>query len=157
MMLTSENLSQFIAEHQIQGKIIHLTVDTPTVVTAAEAIGVGPSQIVKSVLFLANREPLLVVASGLGRVNYKALADYLGMSRRRVKTASPAQVLDITGYQVGAVPPFGHQQRLRTVVDTAVLERSEIYGGGGDVNALVSLTPTELQRIVGHEVATLTM
>ncbi|MCA9935667.1 MAG: YbaK/EbsC family protein, partial [Anaerolineales bacterium] len=85
------------------------------------------------------------------------LADYLGVSRRRLKTGTAVQVQSITGYVVGAVPPFGHVQTLRTVVDTAVYDQSILYGGGGEINALLRLTPAELRRIVGAETADLAM
>ncbi|MCP4422301.1 MAG: YbaK/EbsC family protein, partial [Chloroflexi bacterium] len=79
------NLQQFIDEQGIEAEILHLTVDTPTVAAAAEALEVVPQQIIKSVLFLADGEPVMVIASGLARLNRKALADFLGVARRRVK------------------------------------------------------------------------
>ena len=151
MQLNSNDLNQFILDNEIEARILHLETDTLTVADAASALNVRPDQIVKSVLFLADGEPVLAVASGLTRVDYKKLADYLGLSRRRLKLANSEQVLTITGYQVGAVPPFGHRQRLRTVVETAVADQPILYGGGGEIHALMQFTPTELQRIVGHE------
>ena len=64
-------------------------------------------------------------------------------------------VLDITGYEVGAVPPFGHKMKLRTVVATAVYDQQIVYGGGGEVQALMKLTTDELKRVVGMETATI--
>jgi prolyl-tRNA editing enzyme YbaK/EbsC (Cys-tRNA(Pro) deacylase) len=156
-LLTAIDLEAFIYYHQPEAEIIHLPVEMPTVEAATLALGVQPEQIIKSVLFLADGEPVLVVASGLGRLSYKLLADYLGLSRRRVKMAGPDEVLAITGYVVGSVPPFGHVQPIRTVVETAItqLPYAFIYGGGGDINALLKLTVAELQRAVGAEVAKL--
>ncbi|MCA9872954.1 MAG: hypothetical protein KC441_04850, partial [Anaerolineales bacterium] len=88
-------------------------------------------------------------------IAWKRLADYLEVSRRRLKTAVADQVLAITGYPVGAVPPFGHKVPLGTVVDTAVYQQAVIYGGGGEIHALMRLTTTELRRIVGHETTSL--
>ncbi|RMG94469.1 MAG: YbaK/EbsC family protein [Chloroflexi bacterium] len=155
IVLTSADLAEFVARNQIAAKIVHLPVQTPTVAAAADALGVSPAQIIKSVLFLADGEPVLVVARGPNRIAWKRLADYLGVSRRRLKTADAAQVLAITGYPVGAVPPFGHRQRLRTVVETAVYDQAVVYGGGGEMNALMQLRTTELRRVVGGETAEL--
>lgn len=154
-MLNSTTLARFIKEQGIQAEILHLTAVTPTVAAAAAVMGVDPDQIIKSVLFLADDAPVLVVNNGLARVAWKRLADYLEVSRRRLKTAVPDQVLAITGYPVGAVPPFGHKAPLRTVVDTAVYNHPIVYGGGGEVHALMHLSTTELRRIVGHETAPL--
>ena len=49
---------------------------------------------------------------------------------------------------MGTVPPFGHRQKLTTLVDQRVLARDVVYGGGGAINALMRVTPRELQRVV---------
>ncbi len=137
-------------------KFCTLDVDTPTVADAAVSLNVAPRQIIKSVLFLADGEPVMVIASGLARLDRKALADFLGVSRRRVKIASAAQVLAHTGYVAGSVPPFGYQQPIETVVETAVLQLTNpIFGGGGETHALMQLTVAELCRVVGTRTALL--
>lgn len=154
--LNAANLQAFIDENGIEAKILFLEVDTPTVQAAAEALAVAPEQIIKSVLFLADGKPVMVVASGLDRLDRKALADFLGVSRRRVKIASAEQVLAHTGYVAGSVPPFGYPEPIETVVETAVIHQTGIvYGGGGEIHALMQLSVTELRRVVGGRVASL--
>lgn len=126
---------------------MHLEAETPTVATAAEAIGVQPDQIIKSVLFLAGDRPVLVIANGLARIQRKQLADVLSLSRRRVKMADGEQVNAIAGFPIGAVPPFGHPQKLDTLLDQGVLLQEEVFGGGGEVNALMRVPVPELQRV----------
>lgn len=72
--LNAANLQAFIDENGIDAKILFLAVDAPTVRAAAEALAVVPEQIVKSVLFLADGEPVMVIASGLARLDRKVLA-----------------------------------------------------------------------------------
>jgi prolyl-tRNA editing enzyme YbaK/EbsC (Cys-tRNA(Pro) deacylase) len=155
LQLNTQHLRQFIADHHINAEIVQLSVDTPTVAAAAAAVGVHPQQIIKSVLFLADKQPVLVVANGLTRIDRKRLADNLQVARRRVKIASGAEVLAVTGFPAGAVPPFGHKEFIRTVLETAVLTQSTVYGGGGEIRALMRLPVVELRRIVGDEVANL--
>lgn len=150
--MDSADLAQYIGENNIKAEIVHLQVETLTVAAAAEAVQVAPDQIIKSVLFLADEKPVLVVANGLSRIHYKRLADELGLSRRRVKMARADQVLAITGYEVGAVPPFGHLQKLPALIDCTVLEVTAVYGGGGEGNALMHLTTEELQRVLQGKV-----
>ncbi len=154
--MNSKDLANFLADNQIEAEIVHLQAETPTVAAAAAAVGVEPAQIIKSVLFLADGQPLLVIANGLSRIAWKTLADYVGVSRKRLKTAKAEQVLATTGYAAGAVPPFGHLAPLRTIVDTAVYAQSLVYGGGGEINALMRLSTAELKRVVGTETAALT-
>lgn len=154
-MLNSQDLTIFISENAIAAEIVPLTTETLTVPAAAAALGISTDQIVKSILFLVNGDPLLVVASGSARIDYKKLADHLGLSRRRIKLATAEQVLDIAGFMVGTVPPFGHKRPFSTVVETAVYDQTTVYGGGGEVHALVRVDTIELKRVVGEETAVL--
>lgn len=150
-IMDSSDLAHFISENDIQAEIVHLPVDTLTVAAAAEAVNVKVEQIIKSVLFMADGSPVLVLMNGLTRIHRKRLADVLAISRRRVKMANAEQVLATTGYEVGAVPPFGHPRRIPTLLDRGVLSESTIYGGGGEHNALMRLSTAELQRVIDAE------
>lgn len=150
--MNSTDLARFIEQNEIEAEILHLQSETPTVAAAAEALGVRPEQIIKSVLFLADGRPVLVIANGLMRIQRKSLADVLAMSRRRVKMANGQQVEAITGYPIGAVPPFGHPARLDTLLDQGVLLEEVVFGGGGEINALMRVAVPELQRVTGGRV-----
>jgi prolyl-tRNA editing enzyme YbaK/EbsC (Cys-tRNA(Pro) deacylase) len=153
--MDSRDLQRFIDEMGVEARIVHLDNETPTVEEAARAVGCLPEQIGKSILFLADGRPCLVVANGVTRVGYKALADHLGVSRRRLKLAKPDTVLDLTGYPVGTVPPFGHKQALPTIVEARVLEQEMVYAGGGAINALMRLATAELLRVSQADVVSL--
>jgi prolyl-tRNA editing enzyme YbaK/EbsC (Cys-tRNA(Pro) deacylase) len=84
-------------------------------------------------------------------VDRKKLATVLGVGRKRVKFASAEQALAITGFVVGSMPPFGHRQMLRTLVAPAITRLDLIYGGGGDIDAMMRLTPSDLMRVTGAE------
>jgi prolyl-tRNA editing enzyme YbaK/EbsC (Cys-tRNA(Pro) deacylase) len=150
--MDSKDLARFIAQNGIKAEILHLDSETPTVAAAAEALGVQPDQIIKSVLFLADGRPVLVIANGLTRIHRKQLADVLEMSRRRVKMADGEQVNAIAGFVIGAVPPFGHPQKLETLIDQGVLQQEEVFGGGGEINALMRVTVLELQHVTGGRI-----
>jgi prolyl-tRNA editing enzyme YbaK/EbsC (Cys-tRNA(Pro) deacylase) len=148
MSRNSTDLAQYIEEQAITAELLLLPEETPTVEAAAEAVNAHPDQIGKSILFLADGSPQLIIANGLNRVDYKKLADYLGISRRRLKLAKADEVLEITGYPVGTVPPFGHNQPIPTIIEANVVEQKELYAGGGEINALIRLKTAELQRVL---------
>ncbi len=125
--------------------------DTPTVDRAAAVVGTTPEQIVKSLLFLVNGEPLLVIARGPENVDRRAIGRYMQVGRKQVSLADPAGVLSITGYPVGALPPFGHRASIRTIVDGKVTDLPLIYAGGGSPRALIRMVPAELLRVCGAE------
>ncbi len=145
-------LRAFMQAHAIQGEILHLEMPTPTVETAAQAVKAHPEQIIKSILFTIDEQPVLAIACGLSTISRRAIADLYGVGKKRIKLATPEKVVEISGYEVGAMPPFGHRNPLRTLIDQRVLELTAAYAGGGAENALVRLNPEEIQRVTSARV-----
>jgi len=152
---TSANLQQFIQEHRIAATILPMQEHTSTVSDAARELQVAADQIIKSLVFVIDEAPLLVINNGLSRVDRRKLAAHLAVGRKKVKFASADHALALTGFVVGSMPPFGHRQPLRTLVDAAVMAQDTVYGGGGDIDAMMRLTPRELIRVTGAEVQAL--
>ena len=146
-MLNTDDLRAFIAKHNVAAEVISLSVHTLTVMDAARAVDTHPDRIVKSLLFLVQNQPVLAISSGTGRVDRRQIAAHYGVGRKRVKLADAATVETVTGYAVGAVPPFGHIQPLPTLIDPSVLQMPEIYAGGGAVDALLRIPPLEITRL----------
>jgi prolyl-tRNA editing enzyme YbaK/EbsC (Cys-tRNA(Pro) deacylase) len=147
--LGTHELKAFMHDQGIQGEILYLDVPTPTVESAAQAVGAKVQQIIKSILFMIDDQPVLAIACGTSSINRRAIAELYQVGKKRVKLASPEMVLEISGYEVGAMPPFGHRQPITTLIDYRVLELTEAYAGGGAENALMRLNPQEIQRVTG--------
>lgn len=148
-MLGTPDLDEFIRNHALRAEIIHLSVETPTVELAAAAVGTDPARIVKSLLFLIHSEPLLVIACGPENVDRRAIATHMNAGLKQVKLARPDAVLSITGYVVGALPPFGHREPIPTVVDRQVASLPVVFAGGGSTRALMRIETPELLRACG--------
>lgn len=153
--MDSSDLQKFIDENEIQATILPMKAHTPTVEDAARALEVEAGQIIKSLVFHVDGTPLLVINNGLDRVDRRKLAAYLNVGRKRIKFAAPEKVFELTGYIVGSMPPFGHRQKLRTLVDPGVTRQTVIYGGGGDIDAMLRLKPAELLAATRAEVTAL--
>ena len=153
--MNSTDLQNFIDKENITAEILTMDGHTPTVEDAARELDVAPEQIIKSLVFRIRDEPILVINNGTARIDRRKLAKYLEVGRKWAKFASPEQALEITGFVVGSMPPFGHLTRLRTLVDSTVSAQGEIFGGGGDIDAMMRLTPDELLRVTGAEVVSL--
>jgi Cys-tRNA(Pro) deacylase len=151
----STDLERYLKEQGIDGEVLHFPMLTPTVEAAAEALGVPCDAIVKSLLFLVEGLPVLVVASGTARVDNRLIAAEFGVGRKRVRLASPQIVLETAGYIVGAMPPFGHSQKLMTLIDPSVMEHDTVYAGGGDDNAMMRIRPGDLQRVADGKIVRL--
>jgi prolyl-tRNA editing enzyme YbaK/EbsC (Cys-tRNA(Pro) deacylase) len=149
-----------VVQNDIAARLVRDLGDTRTVPLAAAALSVEPGRIVKSLLFLVQgraksgqRQPVLVIVAGDGRVDYKAIARHFGVSRKKVRMAPGDVVLATTGYAAGGVPPFGHRCEVPTVVDAALVAQQEgttvpIYAGGGDESTMLEITVAELLRVV---------
>ncbi len=150
-VLDAADLQHFLDLHRARAQILHLPVETRTVDAAARAVGTVPEKIIKSLLFLVDRRPVLVIACGPQRVAADAVARHFGLSRKRVCLASAQAVLEVTGYPIGALPPFGHRQPLTTLLERRVLSHDEVYAGGGSPTSLLRLSPHELVRLTGAQ------
>jgi prolyl-tRNA editing enzyme YbaK/EbsC (Cys-tRNA(Pro) deacylase) len=113
---------------------------TATVAQAANALGVEEGQIAKSIVFVMDGEPVVVVASGRHRIDTNKVCDALDCAEGRM--ASSDEVRAATGFPIGGVPPIGHG--LPVVFDTALLDYDVIYAAGGDGNTLFAVSPRQL-------------
>jgi Cys-tRNA(Pro) deacylase len=127
------------------------TLDHPTrtVAEAATAVGADEAQIAKTLVFVADGDPVLVVASGGHRVDEDAICEVFDAAQVRQATADEVRVA--TGYPVGGVSPLGCS--LPVVFDETLLEFDRIYVAGGDGNTLFEVEPRKLAEAIGARVA----
>lgn len=115
---------------------------------AAEERGQSVQQIVRSILFrLAEDEYAMVLIAGPSQVSWKALRKYFGQSR--LTMASAEEVLQITGYELGAVSPFGIPPEIPILIDQTVLSQEEVSLGSGKRGTTVILSIADLQQVLG--------
>jgi prolyl-tRNA editing enzyme YbaK/EbsC (Cys-tRNA(Pro) deacylase) len=138
--------------HGVEREIIELGESTRTASEAAAACGVAVAQIVKSLVFLAGEEPILVLASGANLVDEARLGTLTGQPVRR---ADAAMVRSTTGFAIGGVPPVGHARALRVFVDRDLTRLPEVIAAAGTPRAVFRLTPDELCRMTGGAVVDL--
>ena len=115
---------------------------------AAEERGQRPEQVVRSILFRCSQgEYVMVMMAGPKQIDWKTLRQYVG--RSRITMASKEKVLSVTGYQLGAVAPFGLPRALRVLVDKSVTTEEEISMGSGVRGVAVLLKSADLMRALG--------
>ena len=130
--------------------VIELPVEARTSQQAADAVGVGVGQIAKSLVFAVDGAPVMVIASGINRVDERKLAALAG---GKVRRADADMVKRATGYTIGGVPPFGHETALRIWIDEDLLRHDLIYAAGGVPECVFPLTPDDLLKATGGSVA----
>jgi len=122
---------------------------TRTAEDAAAAIGCDVGQIVKSLVFVADGRPVLVLTSGRNRVDEAKLAEVL--SAEEVRKADAAEVRQATGYAIGGTPPFGHPTQLTVICDPHLLTFEQVWAAAGTPSSVFALTPDDLLRATSAE------
>ena len=125
----------------IEIRIVESTIFT--VDDAANTIGVSPSEILKSLIFVIDkREPCLILMSGSNRVDAKLAAQALGGKRGRMM--SPDEVYERYGFHVGGVPPLGYDENLRAVLDEDLFTHKIVWSAAGTDHAFFPVEPERL-------------
>ncbi|MGE6226217.1 YbaK/EbsC family protein [Paenibacillus chitinolyticus] len=125
------------------GKVVELPDNARTAQEAADAIGCETAQIAKSIVFRleSTGKPLLVVASGINRINEKAIGAKVGDNLCK---ADADFVRESTGYVIGGIPPLGHTEAILTLVDEDLFRYETIWAAAGHPKAVFQLTADDL-------------
>ena len=129
-------------------------VSTHTARESAAQLGIPLNQIVKTLCFVADDKPILVLCPGPNRVSMKKLKAITGC--KKLPTARPEQIEEWTGFAVGGVNPFFENDSMPIYCDPLVLEEKTTWFGAGASNALVAVPVAELKRTLPLQIADLT-
>jgi prolyl-tRNA editing enzyme YbaK/EbsC (Cys-tRNA(Pro) deacylase) len=126
---------------------------TRTAQDAARAVGCPVDAIVKSLVFMADERPILVLTSGGNRVDEQRLASAVGVDAVRKASADEARAA--TGYAIGGTPPFGHTGTGvdDVLIDPALLLHDQVWAAAGTPSAVFPLPPTVLLDVARARVA----
>lgn len=131
--------------------VVEFDESTHTAQEAADAIGCQLSQIAKSILFrAASGKPVMIIASGTNRVDEKKVKTLLG---EKIERASPDFVKEMTGFEVGGVPPVAHATPCVIYLDEDLKAFATVWAAGGTPNAVFEIGFTQLVEISGATVA----
>ena len=133
-------------------EVLEFETSTRTAADAAAAIGCSVAQIAKSLVFRAmeSGRPVLVVASGVSRVDESKVAAAIG---EPIVRADADFVREATGFAIGGVPPVGHRTTPIALIDDGLLELGEVWAAAGTPNAVFRLTPADLVELTQGRVA----
>ena len=129
------------------GEVLELSDAATTAIEAAAALGVPVGAIVKSLVFTADGEPVLVLASGDHQVDTTAVAAVLKVEK--VKRADVETVRSATGFPIGGVAPAGFPGPVRALVDEDLLGYETVWAAAGTPHTVFPTTYDELVRITG--------
>jgi prolyl-tRNA editing enzyme YbaK/EbsC (Cys-tRNA(Pro) deacylase) len=147
----AQRIQDLLVSRGLPHTVVEFEKTTRSAADAAAAIGCTVAQIAKSIVFRApNGTPVVVIASGPNRIDEAKVAAALG---EPIGKADADFVRARTGFAIGGVPPLGHAQPLRTLIDRDLLALPTIWAAAGTPNAVFQLTPQELVGMTGGKVA----
>lgn len=130
--------------------IIVFDSSTYTAELAAKTLGVTVGQIAKTLVFITEIQPCLVVICGDRRVNTKKLSRILGV--KKVKFASAEIVEELTGFLPGGVTPIGLEKEIPVLLDKSLFEYKVVFAAAGTSNSALPIAPLRLQQLTGAKV-----
>lgn len=121
--------------------ILEFPVSSATVELAAQAVGVIPARIAKTLSFFVDESCVLIVAAGDAKIDN---SKYKAMFHTKAKMLTPEQVSDFTGHTIGGVCPFGNPEGVRTYLDMSLQRFNTVFPAAGSSNSAIELTCDEL-------------
>jgi prolyl-tRNA editing enzyme YbaK/EbsC (Cys-tRNA(Pro) deacylase) len=145
---SAQKIQNLLVEQGYNLTVIEHAESTRTAQEAAERAGCTLGQITKSLIFRGrdSGKPILVLTSGMNRVNEKRITEYAG---EHILRADADFVRAVTGFAIGGVPPLGHVEKMETYLDEDLLQYDTIWAAAGTPNAIFELTPAQLQAMTG--------
>ena len=145
--MSLESVRAWLAEHAPDLPLIEVEGSTATVDTAAEALGVEPGRIAKTLAVRAGEHLFLLVARGDARLDNRKCKDELGA---RPRMLGAEETLQLTGHPVGGVCPFGLKTPLPVYLDVSLKAFDIVYPAGGSLNTSVEVPTGRLFELVAE-------
>lgn len=145
--MTIEKVRDFFKAFNMEERIQEFAVSSATVELAAQALNCEPCRIAKSLAFIADEKPILVVAAGDARIDN---GKYKAQFSCKAKMLSPQQTLELIGHAVGGVCPFALKDGVIVYLDESLKRFTTVFPACGSSNSAIELTIPELETCSGY-------
>lgn len=142
-----EEAFAYLEEKGYGDRVSVFDVSSATVELAALAVGTEPARIAKSLSFLVNEKPVMIICAGDAKISN---SKYKGYFHKKAKMLTAQEVHDLIGHDVGGVCPFGIKDGVDVYLDVSLKRFEKVYPACGSSNSAVELTPEELEQLSGN-------
>ena len=146
--MSLESVQAFFADRAPDIIVLESPRSSATVALAAEAYGVEPARIAKTLSLRIGDRVVLIVAAGTSRMDNKKVKSLFGI---KPKMLGLDEVAEITGHEVGGVCPFGLKAPLPIYCDVSLQAFDEVVPAAGSTHSAVRITPSRMAELVGGE------
>ncbi len=141
--MSIDTVREYLKEFSVQNKILEFSTSSATVELAAAALGCEGKRIAKTLSFLVNENPVLVVAAGDARIDNKKYKDFFGTKAKMIPFD---EVEDYIGHKAGGVCPFGIKEGVKVYLDNSLKRFDTVYPACGSANSAIELTLEQLEK-----------
>ncbi len=141
-----EKVKAYFAAFGLADRIREFDVSSATVELAAQALGCEPCRIAKTLSFLVEGEPILIVAAGDAKIDNPRYKAQFGT---KAKMLTPEEAETMVGHAVGGVCPFGVNEGVKVYLDESLKRFSTVFPACGSSNSAIELTIAELEKVSG--------
>ena len=144
--MSLEKAKKYLEEKGYADHIIELEESSATVQLAAEALGVEPGMIAKTMSFLTDDGPILILTEGTAKIANRKYKDYFHVKAKMIPFD---EVEDYIGHAPGGVCPFGIKDGIKVYLDDSLKRFDTVYPAAGNDHSAVKLTIAELEDVAG--------
>jgi prolyl-tRNA editing enzyme YbaK/EbsC (Cys-tRNA(Pro) deacylase) len=142
-VMAIEAVKAYFKQFGMEGRILEFPVSSATVELAAEAAGVIPARIAKTLSFLVDDRCILIVTAGDAKIDN---AKYKALFHKKAKMLSPDEVDTLVGHSIGGVCPFAIPDAVEVYLDESLRRFNTVFPACGSSNSAIELTCDELYR-----------
>ena len=144
--MSIDRVREYFRKYGMEEKILEFSVSSATVELAAAALGCEGCRIAKTLSFLVDGAPVLVVTAGDARIDN---AKFKAFFHTKAKMLTPDEASSLVGHAVGGVCPFAVNEGVKTYLDISLKRFDTVFPACGSSNSAIELTPPDLERYSG--------
>lgn len=141
-----EKVRDYFKKYGIENRILEFSVSSATVNQAAAALNCAPCRIAKTLSFMANGNPILIVAAGDAKIDNPK---YKARFCTKAKMLAPEEAEHLIGHAVGGVCPFGINDGVSVYLDVSLKRFETIFPACGSANSAIEMSVAELEKYSG--------
>lgn len=143
--MSLEIVKQYLKSYNLEDKIIELEQSSATVVLAAEALGVIPARIAKSLTFKNDDKCIMIITAGDTKIDNRKFKDFFSI---KAKMLTPEEVIEFTNHEIGGVCPFGiNFEQVKVYCDISMKRFETVYPACGSGNSAIELSCDKMFEI----------
>lgn len=145
--MSIERVKEYFRTYHMEDKVLEFQVSSATVELAAQALHCEPKRIAKSLSFMVQEKPVLIVTAGDAKIDNRAYKARFGT---KAKMLSREEVEELIGHGVGGVCPFGIREGVTVYLDESLKRFTTVFPACGSSNSAIELTIPELEKYSGY-------